>query len=152
VPTSTSRRRGREYENHAIAWLRGQFGPRLWTDLWFEYELYDGETGALKPDAIITCKHSIVLVETKVVPSLRMWWQLRFVYGPLAREAFPDMSVRDLAICAHYPSRECWASFIQQPTLIHNPLDASHTGFSLIILPTPKRIALGNGEGQHDGI
>jgi hypothetical protein len=138
MPTAPKRIRGRLYEEQILGWLKRGLGERVIDDARLRYEMADGESGALHPDAIILCQHSLILVEIKLNVSLRSWWQLRHVYGPLLRKAMPAARVRDLIISAYYPAAELLDQLPEDPIAVRNPLDAGFTGLSLIVLAEDK--------------
>jgi hypothetical protein len=52
------------------------------------------------PDGVLFAFGKVIVVEAKLFALPRLWYQLRWLYGPLAKAAFPDAKVCELGIVA----------------------------------------------------
>lgn len=60
---------------------------RFHSDIFFVFDL-EGATHALQPDGMFILDDRIILCEIKVRAIAIAWYQLRWIYGPLARKHF----------------------------------------------------------------
>ena len=82
---------GLRYERKAQEMLRARFPGTYLAGPWFEFVDRTGRRWC-QPDGLIIWKERehIRIVEIKYQHTERAWWQLRQLYDPVIRAAFPD--------------------------------------------------------------
>lgn len=94
---------GLRYEGKALRYLEEHFALML-SHLGFKYCNLDGRTYRCWPDACIFSSDlsRLTIVEVKWHHTADAWVQLRELYVPVLRAAFPEMLIQQLEVCKFY--------------------------------------------------
>lgn len=98
-----SRARGVSYEKKALSYLEYTSPLPLLPGPWIEFT-DSGKTRWCQPDGLLIdpWEGRLIIVEVKYQHTERAWWQLRRLYGPLAKRLFPDYSICLVELCRWY--------------------------------------------------
>jgi hypothetical protein len=126
---------GLRYEHYVQDRLRSTYGERFEDSLWFKYRDAFG-VGHIKPDGLLFLPNKVILVEIKLTASHYLWWQLRWVYGPVVRMALELDTLCDVGIVSRFslPLPDC----PEQPHLLTSLDEATPNAFWLHHIRRPR--------------
>ena len=126
---------GIRYERRVQGFLAGSYNWRYLAGPWFRYCRADGKLSWCQPDGLLFNFQEgiITIVEIKLSHTEKAWWQLRKLYEPVLRVAFPQPYWR-FALLEVVSSCDPHKAFPERFGFVSRPHETAPGGLSVHIV------------------